>query len=456
MKKYVIIGGVLVLLGFSTVAAVKVMNRGKSNNSLTSPDTSTTVPGSSALPAGDYDKAASAQMTNNSCSGVGSVPIIPPMKLDQVSSILPYGLMVGGHVTPIDHQYYNGLDIHAVRDTYEVVAPADARVADIEHRGSKYNTPLHSVDVPSSDEYRLVFVHSCSFLTYVDLVTSLSDSFKAKLGSDWTPMNPEPRGDVEVKQGEVIGYIGGQTLDFAVWDLSQNPLAGLLVRKAYDNAEGWKVFTAPTTKYLKADIKDATIAKYVRKTEPIDGKIDYDQEGKLIGTWFQEGTDGYYGSRATNPSKPDYWGGHLSFAPNFVDPGAYMVSLGSYNGSSLDKGNPDPGAAGASGAIQFGIKGNAPDPATVDASSGLVKYELVSQEVDKPDGQRWQNELVSPLKAVNGSTVQGTMLVQILAAHKLKVEVFPGKTAAQVSTFDDKAIMYNRGDDATMPPSTAY
>ncbi|MBI3624122.1 hypothetical protein HY218_00665, partial [Candidatus Saccharibacteria bacterium] len=65
-----------------------------------------------------YDEIASKQLTNGKCSGTGSVKITPPMQLEQVGFILPYGLMVGGHVTPVDHQYYNGLDVRALRDTY--------------------------------------------------------------------------------------------------------------------------------------------------------------------------------------------------------------------------------------------------------------------------------------------------------------------------------------------------
>src|SRR5579859_2085720 len=109
------------------------------------------------------------------------------MPINQIGFVLPYGLVVGGHVTPVDHQYYNGLDPHALRDTYDVIAPADGTLVDIEHRGNNTNTPPHTVDVPSSDEYRLVMAHTCSFLTYVDLVTSLDNNIKSKLPTGWTP-----------------------------------------------------------------------------------------------------------------------------------------------------------------------------------------------------------------------------------------------------------------------------
>src|SRR4051812_32749492 len=64
-----------------------------------------------------YDTKASEMLTHSNCSGEGATSIGPPMKVDQIGFIQPYGLMVGGHVTPVDHQYYNGLNTNAPRDT---------------------------------------------------------------------------------------------------------------------------------------------------------------------------------------------------------------------------------------------------------------------------------------------------------------------------------------------------
>ncbi len=395
-----------------------------------------------------YDKQASVQLTSGKCEGVGSVPITAPMPIAQIGSIQPYGLMVGGHVTPVDHQYYIGLDGRALRDTYDVVAPADGWLVAIQHRGDKYNTPAHTVDVPSSDEYRLVFSHTCSFLTYVDLVTSLSDQVKAAMPG-YDPRTGNGFKPFKVTKGEIIGHIGGQTLDFAVWDLSQTPLP-FIARNAYDNAESWKVFTAPTTKYLDPAIKDAVVAKYIRTADPVDGLVCYDQDGKLVGTWFAAGTNGYLGATAQGPN-PGYWRGHLSFAPNYIDPSAWMVSIGNYPGV-IPGASTDPNAKNAN-AQQFGIKGNGPDPTTITPSSGMVKYELVQQELTTPDGQRWMGDFAHGVKAENAPTVRGTLLVQMTGKRELKVEVFPDKLAAEVSGFDSGAKTYNRGEDATTPAS---
>src|SRR3989344_3081213 len=51
-------------------------------------------------------------LSNNQCKSEG-VPYklsASPMKPEDFSIVIPYGLMVGGHVTPIDHQYFSPKD----------------------------------------------------------------------------------------------------------------------------------------------------------------------------------------------------------------------------------------------------------------------------------------------------------------------------------------------------------
>ena len=385
-----------------------------------------------------YDQAASRQLTNGACQGAGSVRINPPMQLDQIGFILPYGAVVGGHVTPIDHQYYNGLDVHALRDTYDVIAPADGEIVNIEHRGNKINTPPHTVDQPSSDEYRIVMAHTCSFLTYVDLVTSLDQNVLSHLPSNWNP-NQGFSGSIPIKKGEVIGHIGGQTLDFAVWDLSK-PLKGFInFASDYASAEPWKDFTAPPTDYFDGSVKSQVIAKYIRTAQPLDGRIDYDVDGALIGNWFLQGSGGYH---ARSNQAQNYWSGHLSIAPDSIDPSVYIASIGNYDSYSS--------AVNISsyngGAEQFMIKDASPDPATVGASTGLVKYELLQKQYALPSGQPWNSmSLATGLKIVpTSSQVGGTILAQLTAARTLKFEVFPNKTTDQISGFDSNAKIYTR------------
>ena len=393
------------------------------------------------LPSGNYSKSTAEILTNGDCTGFGSTTIIPPMQLNQVSFVLPYGEVVGGHVTPIDHQYYNGLNPQALRDAYNVVSPVSGRIVNITHRGNKINTPSGTVDMPSTDEYRIVIEHSCSFLTYVDLVTSLDSSIKSQLPSGWTPQNSNWV-NIPVKQGQIIGHIGGQTLDFAVWDLSK-PLKGFVnFSTDYASAEPWKDFTAPPSSYMAPSVKAQVIAKYIRTAAPVDGKIDYDISGKLIGNWFQVGTGGYHASFNKAQS---YWNGHLSIAPDNIDPSVYDASIGNYGaypGAVISSGD-----AGSStdNSAQFMIKSATPDPTVVERSTGLVKYELVPKRYVLPDGSQWNNSsLVTGVSAVSSGSVQATVAAQLTGTNTLKFEVFPGKTSAQVTRFDSRATTYTR------------
>ena len=62
-----------------------------------------------------------------------------------------------------------------------------------------------------------------------------------------------------------------------------------------------------------------------------------------------------------------------------------------------------------------------------------------------PVGIATQNKsLVKGLKVKNGDYVVGVALLQMLEGRKLKMEVFPDKTAAQVNGFTENAKIYVR------------
>lgn len=242
-------------------------------------------------------------LSNGKCKGTDKLTFTHlPMRQQDFSMLIPYGLVVGDHVTPIDHQYFAPADYKSKRDAYPVYAMADATLTDISERTTERGV-----------EYRLVFAHSCTSLYYYDLVTSLvpklQQSFKDR------------KFDIEVKAGEQIGAIGGQTLDFAYWD-TDKPLSGFIKASSYD-AEGWKIYTADPYPRLTKELRELLIARNPRVAEPIAGKIDYDQPGKLIGNWFLEGSNGYAGHRGTQGGS--YASSHLSFAPEHLDPSFFKL-----------------------------------------------------------------------------------------------------------------------------------
>ncbi|MGD2051435.1 MAG: hypothetical protein PVI35_03070, partial [Acidimicrobiia bacterium] len=156
---------------------------------------------------------------------------------------------------------------------------------------------------------------------------------------------------------------------------------------------------------------------------PRGGRFAYDVDGHLVGNWFQEGTNGYEGA---DPDR--YWGGHLSFAYNHIDPTMVMVSIGTFQDRSG----------------QFAVAGNGPDPADVTTGSGPVVYKLVDWDY-WVDGDRWDRiSFAAGITATPGSGAAGIIAVELTGARELRVEIVPGSTPAEFTGFGPDAVVYTR------------
>lgn len=343
------------------------------------------------------------------CSGTGKVEMKhEPMDMSDVSFIAPAGLLAGAHVTPIDHLYFYPKDMQH-RDAAPVYAMADGFITSYQERTQKVDN-----GAAQQGEFRITIQHNCSITSYFDLLTSLDSSIKDKLKGGDT--------HVPVKAGQVIGRVGAQSLDTAIYNYDMK-LTGFVNPDSYAS-ESWKIHLDNFFAYWDGSpsLKGEMLAKNIRKVEPFGGKIDYDIDGKLIGNWFQVGTNGYAGPKELQ-NKPGsggtgYWSGHLSIAPDAVTPTQINISFGDYQGK----------------ATQFTAKAGSPDPATIGTDSGLVKYELVQYQQPNP------TQGVSTQQ----TTVMGTVLFQLTAKRMLKMEAFPGKTADQVTAFTSAAKSYER------------
>lgn len=208
----------------------------------------------------------------------------------------------------------------------------------------------------------------------------------------------------------------------------------MLVARAYNNTEPWKVNTVEPTNYYTDEVKAAVLPYYVRSATPRDGKLDYDADGKAVGNWFKKGTNGYIGAFKSSDYNPQsYADGHLSLAPDFLDPTGWVFSTGAINHGT-----------------QYAIKALSIAPDQVTTTGGLVKYQLAQLEHVDQTGSNWLGLTVPTSIRLSAAANQGTALVQLTAKRELKVEVFVGKTPAQVTAFTDNAITYTRGDDATV------
>ncbi len=364
-------------------------------------------------------------LSHDNCSGTGSKTLsAAPMNPSDLSVILPYGLTAGGHVTPVDHQYFLGKNQAAAASTYSVYAPADGAIVSVEAR------PRGT----GATDYRVVISYSCTFFSYFDLANSLAPTLAAKLPAGYQTKSGPQYVKVPVKQGQVLAMVGGQSLDFAVWDTTKT-MSGLLVPKAYNNYEPWKINTVEPTAYYTDQVKAQLLPLYARTVEPRDGRIGYDIDGTASGNWFKQGTNGYIGSFKESTFNPQtYADGHLSIAPDLYDPSGWIFSTGAVNHGT-----------------QYAIKAPTTTPDKLTVGGEPVKYQLVQVRHVDELGRTWLG--AAPAKSITLSTTyataQGTALVQLTAKRELKVELFPGKTPAQVTTFTTAATLYTRGDDAT-------
>src|SRR3990167_9900010 len=85
------------------------------------------------------------------CEGKGSFRLnVSPLALDNILKIVPMGQVSSFHITPTDHQYWHTIDYFGSEDDtnsldrFNVYAPADGRIVEIE----------------KSKDYRLLIEHN--------------------------------------------------------------------------------------------------------------------------------------------------------------------------------------------------------------------------------------------------------------------------------------------------------
>lgn len=362
--------------------------------------------------------------SNGQCDGEnGAIELTHlPMDPDDFSYLLPLGLMVGAHVTPVDHVYFSPADPNSSSDAYGVYATADGVITSVQIRRFDIGAPDKK-----DEEFRMTIEHTCTMYTYVDLVRILEPSLAEEVGEFGEGDASTKYLRYPVQAGDVIGYIGGQTLDFGVYD-REIVLDGFIKPESYIG-EPWKVHTQDILPYFISEVEEQLIAKSIRTIEPLGGKIDYDKEGYLVGNWFLEGTNGYSGVESVGTL--DYWSGHLAIAYDYLDPRLIIISIGDYKGESK----------------QFATRTNSPDPAQVTKADGLVAYDLVDYSYFiEGTKTTWDRQSLRPIEALQqpGSEFYGSVLFEVLDGNMLRMEVFAGTLADDVTEFTENARIYSR------------
>lgn len=355
-----------------------------------------------------------------------------PIDVSDITVIEPMGELREGHIIPGDHvgiEYKTSPTSAPVK----VFAPADGTIAAVE-RHPYTPPPGYPQDI---HHYHFYMVHSCAQFTGFVHLTEFSSEILAA-SPELKKLNDQDIGqftniavNIPVRAGQQIGaawtfgLLGVVTVDL------NHTNNGYLNPESY-KAENWRSHSVSLFDYLEEPLKSQVFAKSPKVVEPRGGKIDFDIEGRIVGGWFEEGTGGFR-DETRDPGlcgnwPCPYWDGHLALVYDFVDPAQLRVSVGH--------------DWGLSGKTPFGVRGNGPDFKNIGQSDGLVKYEMVGlKDVTRERGYESDSVLVSE----NDETgVLGTMLVQMLEARKIKMEIFPGKIASQVSGFTPQAKMYER------------
>lgn len=411
------IGLLLIVLVIAVIGLVgwRVVNKSSSSDSTSSRNLSQPTASSSEA------EAQGKKYSNNTCQG-NEVKKLDHLPLDAeaITSVLPYGGAVAAHIMPISHAYIWPGGFGGPRDKYNVYAMADSVLFSISSRSINVDTGASKMT-----EYQLNFAVSCVEFYYYDLITSLTPDLQAKLDEH---KSGDSRGNyvtvnIPIKAGQVVGKIGGQTLDYAVWDFNKN-LTGIIEPSHYE-ADFPRIHLVSPFDYVTDDVKKVLQDKSVRTAEPLAGKVDYDIDGKLIGGWFEENTKYYEGLVQSR-----YWAGHLAIMPDYYDPTFYIISIGTW------KPNKE---------AQFGIARDATDPKTIGVDSGLVKYELFTADHTLADGSHWEHSVFAKgLKGKTNGPIQGCAAFQLIEARKLKAEFFPDKNCSAVSDFTSAAKIFTR------------
>ena len=423
-----------------TSITLEVCNGSSCTKSITEIDVSSTQTGGNTPESGQSVLHTSLK----GCEGQGPTLFSSsPIPIDAISWIEPLGKMnpMGGHVTPTDHIYVHYIDSYGFPPPYELRALADGYIVHVERRPDW--TPENAGVLGVLKDWRLVFEHTCTFfsvyihikelapglLEYQILQGSMQDQtlwdLDAIPSSELTD-NVTARVRIPVQAGQLIGMVGGQdSFDIQVVDM-EVALGGFVIPGHY--TEPWKTYTGDFFQYLDPQIKSQLEEKNPRSAEPRGGEIDYDIDGRLVGNWFMEGSEDYAGGGLKDTlgycgSIPcPYWLGHLTIAYDNLDPTQIRVS----NGADWEHG-------------PFGVKGNGPNPADVGVEDGLVEYELLELKHVQIPGFPSVSKTVS-----DGTTIVGTMLVQMLDDRTMRMEVFPDLPADLVSIFSTNAKNYFR------------
>jgi hypothetical protein len=359
-----------------------------------------------------------------------------PIAAADVTTIVPYGLVVGDHVTPIDHMYIGVTPLllddqaRASAAYVPVRAPADGIIVEASSLGS-----------PTS--MRVVIAHRCETVTIFMVLNKLTGPLA--MYQQQVSGGAYLRLEVPIKAGETFALERDNPVDFSLHD-GAKWLSGYAHPFPYVSMESWKPYTVDPFPYFSDEIAAAYLPRMQRTESPRAGRIDLDKPGTAAGNWFREGTVGYSGhlvetlKAATGPvhggmvaGKKGYSWGHLALVPHWVQPATWLASLGTW---------ADP----AGDFRQFALRPGPKRPDQLTPQDGVVAYELVGWSHVDAQGQPVDGRSYPVGYQVKlNEMVVGVLAVRVNADNTLTVEKRPGlQSAAAFTGFGSAAETYWR------------
>jgi hypothetical protein len=290
-----------------------------------------------------------------------------PIDISKISFLLSLGwIQPVGHTIPTDHVYF----WYANTTSLPVYAPAPGKVEKI------LNVPVNGIK-----EVKTWFRVNEKFSYYLDHIV----------------LDPSIQEGSTIKAGQQVGTTGiGSSIDLGAIDETLT-LTGFAnpARYAGQTLHCGKPFT-----YFTDALKTQLYPLVDREGSDKDGRIDIDVAGRLVGTWFLDGSTLYMDG-------PDGWDKELSFAFDIQHPATVLISIG--------------GTIGLTG--KWVYPSGPPAPSQVTVATGKVAYRLYG--------------------SLQNFAPNGLMIVQMMDDTHIKVEVFPGSIATDAA-FDANAKIYAR------------
>lgn len=172
---------------------------------------------------------------------------------------------------------------------------------------------------------------------------------------------------------------------------------------------GARSTTAFFARYLVDSLRSNAFALVRRAAPDLDGRVDFDIAGRVIGTWFDDDANDITSTVAASNTSPfqairaaevdpsdNIAPVALTFSYDAERPGQVRIAVGSGLANAL----------GLSGV--HAVAWEDPDPATIDATAGIVRYHLYSTSDEARVGR--------PARS---------LLVQVVNAETLRVEAVP-------------------------------